>query len=387
MIYDCVIVGAGAVGASLAVALGRLGLQVLLLEKKAPLFKEESVDSRTIALSYASSRIYEALDVWDRIQPYSVPIQSVHVCVKGQFGSTCLKPSREHAVLGYVVGIDTLEKQLLAELATLQNVRLLQPACIQARENFENTWRLQILVEDKIEEVSTYLLVASDGVNSVLREEQSIHTHTQEYDHYAVLTNLCFDATHPFRAYERFLEQGAIALLPWRENIATCIWTTNQAHAQHLLALEDDAFVLACQEQFGYRLGRFLKVGKRHFFPLHMKLASQQSSVRFLLMGNAAHNLHPIAAQGLNLSLRDVWQVRKQAISANQAHLGSQAFLSEYHQAREGDQSRIIFATDKIARYLSGGVLPAWLRAAGITLFDCIAPLKQKFTSLSMGLP
>jgi 2-octaprenyl-6-methoxyphenol hydroxylase len=231
------------------------------------------------------------------------------------------------------------------------------------------------------------LLIAADGASSTLREEQGISVNTKNYNHFAVLTNVKLEASHPFRAYERFLAQGAIALLPWQNNLATCVWTTQHEQAQFLLSLTDEEFIAACQAEFGFRMGKITQVGKRNCFPLQMTIASVQSSARFLVMGNAAHSLHPIAAQGLNLSLRDIWQVRNQALHLNnKADLGSEDFIAEYHQARSHDQNRIIFATDKIARFMSGGPLPSWLRACGITLFDCVNPLKQLFTRFSMGL-
>ena len=150
--------------------------------------------------------------------------------------------------------------------------------------------------------------------------------------------------------------------------------------------MTDKAFLSACQEALGSSYGKLKGLGKRMVLPLSMQVAKKQTSHRFLLMGNAAHSLHPIAAQGLNLSLRDIWQLKKQLTGKSIQDLGNNAFLEVYSKARQGDQGRIIFATDKIAKYLSGGPLPMSLRALGVSLFDSFSPAKKLFTRYSMGL-
>lgn len=388
MLYDCVIVGGGAVGLSLALALGQQQYKVLLLEQNAQFSKETDLEARTIALSYASVRIYTEMGVWEKLHPRAVPIERVLVTMKGQYGACRLNGESEGmATLGYVVGLRELEQALYETLTTQPFVEILRPATLIHRHSSPEAWHLKIQHSAANLTVNSTLLVAADGVTSALRQEQGISQIKKEYDHYAVMANVEIPSTHHFTAYERFLPQGAIALLPWQKDLYTCIWTTGKEEAESLVALSPEDFIQRCQQQCGSRIGTIITVSKRSYFPLQMQLASQQESARFLLMGNAAHTLHPIAAQGLNLSLRDVWQMRTQVMIANEKKdIGCEQFLNEYIQSRKTDQSRIIFATDAIARTMSSDMLPGWIRAAGITFLDCLSPLKHKFTQMGMGI-
>lgn len=388
MYYDCVIVGGGAVGASLALALSQLKYHVLLLEKKTPHLGVQDIDARTLALSYSSYHILQTLGVWEQLAQRAVPIQKVHVSIQGKFGSCRLDCQQQKLnALGYVVGFDDLEMALYQQLGQMETAKVLRPATIQARESSPWGWTLSIATPTQTDKIRCRLLVAADGVDSLLREEQSIPFRKKGYGHFAIMNNVRILSHQSYIATERFLDQGAIALLPWREGYATCIWTMDKVQAQKLTELNDEKYMQICQHQLGGRIGKLQAIGKRVSFPLLMRLATQQISSRFLLMGNSAHSLHPIAAQGLNLSLRDIWQIRSQILKAKEfCDIGSTSFLSEYVKLREDDQDRVIFATDKIARFMSGGPLPTWLRALGITLFDCLTPLKRQFTHLSMGL-
>lgn len=385
--YDCVIVGGGCVGASLALALAKSSYRILLIEKNQPAPPVEDLKARTLALSYASARIYSTLGIWESLQQVKA-LQQVLVTKQGQFGASRLKSTDVGLpALGYVVAIHELEAALYHALANTKTVRIMRPATIIERKDVAAGWDLSVTANNEIENITCQLLVAADGVDSILRKEQGIHCSLKEYGHYAVMTNVQLKAANPYTAIERFLSQGAIALLPWKQDYATLIWTLNRCENQHIKALADEDFLRVCQQQLGNRIGKLLKVGERNYFPLTMQVASVQYSTRFLLLGNSAHSLHPIAAQGLNLSLRDIWQLYSQISKSKEScDIGSEAFLCEYIRQRSADQQRIIFATDKIARYMSGGSLPNWLQALGITLFDCLNPIKYKFTRISMGL-
>lgn len=386
MNVDVVIVGAGAVGLSLALALSQQQYRVLLIEQRKETIVPADFEAKTLALSYASKRIFESLAVWEHLASMVVPIQKVMVSVKGQYGISRLETPSDYDALGYVVGALALEQVLINALSSMPNVEILNNARLLSRQSTDEHWQLR--VEGKEQTVFCKLLIAADGAQSQLRQEQQIGTKILDYNHYALITNLEIPSLSRFTAIERFLPTGAIALLPWQKNTATCVFTTSESEALRLKELPEETFLAQCQAQLGKRLGKITRSSKRHVFPLTMTLADSQVAARFLLMGNAAHNLHPIAAQGFNLSLRDIWQLRTQLIkSKTHCDLGDARFLQEYANARRTDQHRIIFATDKIARFMSGRLLPPSLRAMGITLFDCVTPLKQQFVHLAMGLP
>ncbi len=385
MNYDAVIVGGGAVGLSLALALGEQNLKVMLIEQQAPKAAMDDFDARTIALSFASKEIFDCLGVWPLLRARAIPIHDVVVSVKGHYGRSRLKTPDNYDALGYVVGAQDIEVALEQALAKT-TVSIVRPAHITQQESNQDHW--QIRISNLEQPVTCKLLIACDGANSHLRQQQRIDTITKDYHHYAVITNVEIPDLPKFTAIERFLDDGAIALLPWQQKLATCVWTVSQEKMNELKMLDDNAFLALCAQQIGRSLGKLTKCSARKYFPLNMSWAQMQVSARFLLMGNAAHNLHPIAAQGFNLSLRDIWQLRSQVVKSKQAlvDIGTEAFLNCYLSARKGDQNRIIFATDKIARFMSGGPIPSMLRAKGLTLFDNIKPLKYQFIKIAMGL-
>jgi 2-octaprenyl-6-methoxyphenol hydroxylase len=389
MLDDCVIVGAGTVGLSLAIAFAQAGYTVTVLERaKTQPSNILPLNQRTLALSYASFRILETLGVWQHLKETVVPIKQVEVSVQGQFGA-CRIQHQELGVetLGYVVGLNNLETALLSCAKKLEKIKILQPATLVETKRTESAWQLAIHHEASLKTMEAKLLVAAEGTESKLREKEGISCRKYEYSHAAIMLNVQFKARLPFAAIERFLKKGALAFLPWQEDLATFVFTIPKTEAADYMALSEEEFINVCQKALGFSYGKIVSLGKRIVVPLSMLLADRQIANRFLLMGNAAHTLHPIAAQGLNLSLRDIWQLRSQLLIAREhCDLGNRAFLESYQQARESDQKRIIFATDKIARFMSGGPLPMWLRAKGMFLFDCMIPLKNQFSRYSLGL-
>ncbi|MBS0290406.1 MAG: FAD-dependent monooxygenase [Proteobacteria bacterium] len=382
--YDVVIVGGGIVGASLALILGQLQYKTLMIEQNAHFESHDDFQARTLALSYASKRIFSLLGLWDKLSDDAISIENIIVSMKGCYGTSRLKPPEFYESLGYVVGQKNLEQVLYTALKSQPSIEVLLGEQLIEKQPMIDGWELDLSNNTK---VFCKLLIAADGSGSQLRETLKIGTDQREYDHYALLTNLKLRHSHAFTAFERFLPNGAIAILPWKENYTTCVWTTTQQEAKTLKECDEDTFLRSCEKQLPSQVGRLQACSLRIIFPLGMKLAKQQASARFLLLGNAAHSLHPIAAQGFNLSLRDIWQFRSQIIKTKEkCDLGDNAFLTKYQKERQADQNRIIFATDKIAKYMSSNILPSALRGAGLTLFDILSPLKNKFTLLGMGL-
>lgn len=388
MEFDCVIVGGGLVGITFALMLQQLNYQVLVVEKSLPPDPQEDFHARTIALSHASQQIFSQLGIGPKLLARTVPIKKVWVTVKGHLGSSQLQSHYPNIPdLGCVAGFYELENILYEVFLQQAPQGVLRPATLGDIVSCPDGWHLTLLGETNLPKIHTRLLVAADGMHSALRQLLQIPVQRYEYNHFALMTNVQLKGRHPFTAVERFLRQGAIALLPWREPYQTCVWTVGAQEKMALQGLTEAAFLKACQEQLGMRYGQLTACSARVCVPLQMQIATQQIAHRFLLLGNAAHSLHPIAAQGLNLSLRDIWQIRTQLLKKSErADLGAPYFLNEYLANRKSDQQRIVFATDKIARFMSGGPLPPALRAAGMTIFDCLTPLKTAFTHYSLGL-
>lgn len=379
--FDVFIVGGGAVGASAALALAQCGKTVLLIEKKEFTPTTSSIHDKTLALSYASMKIYETLGLPSLFNEKTALIKQVHITQQGQFGS-CRLDHRKQGVeaLGVVVGAYDLEKALYQVVERCSAITIWQ-----TKKELE----LQLL-QDKwiIEENEAPLLIAADGAQSMLREKAFIDCEEIDYDHYAIAWNLQLKKMPPNVAVERFLANGAIALLPWKDGWTTCVWTLPKEEAMALNALEEAAFKVRAEQALGKAFSTIQAMGRRILYPLKMTLAKNAFGARFLLMGNAAHTLHPIAAQGLNLSLRDIWQLRTQLRHNSMAtiDMGSQGFLAQYQQAREADQQRVIFATDKIAKIMANKRVPAYWRAMGITLFDTFSMIRDHFARYGMGV-
>lgn len=386
MLFDVAILGGGAVGATLALMLAQLNYQVLIIEKKINNNVVSDIDARTVALSFASVHILKTLGIWQQLQNKTVNIEEVAVSVSGRLGRSRLQSSAQNVpFLGKVTAFDEFERVFFDALSSLPKVTIMRPATLQHAQLKQDAWELQI-EDTQVVKVNARLLVAADGIDSSLRETAGIGVDKTEYGHVAVLANVERQHAPLSTAIERFLPEGAIALLPWRNQLATCVYTATFERAQALMAMNDIDYLAACQDALGKRDGKLIGIGRRVRLPLTMQVATQQTSNRLLLLGNAAHSLHPIAAQGLNLSLRDIWQLKNQLVQHRLQDLGSSAFLMTYQTARKDDQQRVIFATDKIAKYLSGGPLPMSLRALGVTLFDSLSPAKSLFTRYSMGL-
>jgi 2-octaprenyl-6-methoxyphenol hydroxylase len=303
--YDVVIVGGGMVCASLALALENSSLNIAIVEA-APwqTNQQPSYDDRGIALSYGSQRIFETMDVWQQLKPSCTPIQHIHVSDRGHFGVTRLHAENENVpALGQVITARDLGQTLVTKLSKQTHLSLFSPASVIGLSHSENVAEVTL---DNGQTLKTKLVVAADGSQSSIRKLLDIQALEYDYKQTAITANVSTERPHQNWAYERFTDTGPIALLPLSENRSSLVWTVNTGHEQAILKSDDDEFLNLLQQRFGYRLGRFTKVGQRNSYPLKLVQADQAIQQRIVLIGNAAHSLHPIAGQGFNLGLRDV---------------------------------------------------------------------------------
>ena len=387
--FDAVIVGAGMVGSTLALVLGQCGYRVLLVEQYPPRAVPLDADMRTMALSHASQVLLAQLGLWPSLALRAARMDALCVTVQGQWGSTHLIPptsaGQTNYALGYVISVFDIDVTLQKAISANTNITLMRPATVVSHQPQANTWQVGIQCADTLHQITTRLFIAADGAGSPLAKAQQIQYQTTEYSHQAICANVALETKSPHTAYERFLKEGALALLPWIKPYATCIWTI-QGSPDDYLGLSDADYLAACQSAFGRRVGRFLSIGKRIAYPLTMCVAKHQISWRFLVMGNAAHQLHPIAAQGLNLSLADIAYVRSLLLNGgDRFDLGASGFLEQYQQHRWPQQAKVIFPTDMMAKTLSSQAIPSVLRGIGNTLLDMLPPLKRPITQWGMG--
>ncbi|MBF3325966.1 2-octaprenyl-6-methoxyphenyl hydroxylase, partial [Pseudomonas aeruginosa] len=348
------IIGGGLVGASLALALQagarERGWSIVLIEPFAPgNAYQPSYDARSSALSYGSRQIYERLGLWPAIAERAEPILHIHVSDRGRFGATRLTAIEEGVpALGYVVENAWLG-QCLWKALDPEVVRWHCPAEVKTLEAREGGYRLTL---DDETQLDCELAILADGGRSGLREQLGIAVEQTPYRQTALIANVSPSEAHLGQAFERFTPSGPMALLPLPDNRCALIWTRPGKDAERLRGLDDAAFLGELQAAFGYRLGAFRQVGARHCYPLHLVEAREQVRPHLVVLGNAAHSLHPIAGQGFNLSLRDTLAL-VDALLHDDAPLGEFAVLQRYLDGQRLDQQMTVGFSDRVTRLFS----------------------------------
>jgi len=386
--YDIIIVGSGMVGATLAIALEQTSLKIAIIDAHlSDADTQPAYNDRGIALAEGSKRIFQKLNLWPEIESFSEPIKKIHISEKGGFGFSHLDAAEQHTnALGHVVTAPDLGKALISRLKQCSNTTLIAPATIKTVSRAENS--VQITTEDNLI-LTTKLLVAADGANSFIRNALDFPTNEWEYNQSAVVANITASEKHNNIAYERFTQDGPVALLPMTDNRCALVWTNTPEQAEDLMQLDDDEFMKAFQKKFGWRMGQFIKVGKRLSYPLTHKRCTDAIKPRVVVIGNAAHTLHPIAGQGFNLGLRDVIALSNTLTEAasNNQDIGDLNVLNQYAELRNADQRNVSIATDSLTRLFTNPLSSVKLvRNIGMLALDAIPIAKNKITLAAMGL-
>jgi 2-octaprenyl-6-methoxyphenol hydroxylase len=391
--FDIAIVGGGMVGASLAVALKGLDARVALIEAVPHgAATQPSFDERTTALSNGSRRILETLGVWPDVAAMATPIAKIHVSDRGHFGFARIDAADQGLnALGYVVPNRLLGSALWSQLRNRNDVHVYCPAQVSRVVGDQDSVELEVPAAggDKCV-IKTRLVVAADGIESAVREAFGVAADVRDYEQTAVITTVLPRKFHEYVAYERFTESGPLALLPLTDGRCTLVLTLNRALAEAAMGWSDEEFLTELQHRFGFRLGRFLKVGRRFAYPLSLTRARRTSAGRCVIVGNAAQGLHPVAGMGFNLGLRDVASlaelVAEHCGEPASRDLGNAALLSAYDAWRAADRREIIGFTDGLVRLFSNplGAVQR-LRNLGLLAFDLMPPAKAALSSLSTG--
>jgi len=390
--FDIVIVGGGMVGASLACALRGAGLRIAVVEA-VPLKSEAqpSYNERTIALAYGSRRIFEGVGVWDEIERRgATPIERIHVSHRGYFGATRLAAGELRLpALGYVVENRVLGAALMQALADATEVTWHCPATVEEIRIEADGARLRVEGTAGSIELSARLVVGADGAHSAVRRLLGIEAARTDYAQVAVVATVAAGLPHANTAYERFTASGPLAALPMRDNRCAIVWSARADEADTILGWTDAEYLAQLQQRFGDRLGRLAAPGARTKYPLALTRVPQTNTARMVLIGNAAHTVHPVAGQGFNLGLRDAAALAEVLVAAGKAgeDIGAAAVLQRYAVWRRRDTRATEIFTDGLVRLFSNeSRLLALLRGSGLVAIDLVPPLKRRLLRMTSGL-
>ena len=388
---DVVIVGGGLVGLCAALALQNIGQKICLLEA-ASLHQPESggLNARSIALSYSSVQIFKALGVWPSIKKQAAPIRNIHISSQGRWGISRLQAiDYDIDALGYVIESRLLTASLLEKVEACENITLLSEACFESIENGAEV-RIGYSHQQQMHQHTAKLALIADGAASSARASLGIEHNTIDYGQAAIICNVEFEKPLPGFAYERFTEQGPLALLPLVGNRYACVWTRQNQQAADLMETDEATFIGALQDCFGFRMGFIDKIGDRFCFDLKRTEAAQLIQNCCVLIGNAANALHPVAGQGFNLALRDVAVLYELLAGQQVSELDETAIgelLQQYEDNRKFEQRQVVRLGDGLVSLFSNELpLINHLRAGGLALLDQLPPLKTQVAMSGMGM-
>jgi len=389
--FDVVIVGGGMAGASLAIALAAENIRIALVEAVSPRAESQpSYDDRGLALSLSSQRILNRLGLWDAVCDSANPIEHVHVSDQHHFGFVRLHAAQMHLpALGHVVLARELGRILMERVSVLKNIHFFCPARVKNIVIQPEQAAVTLLQDGNTSNITAHLVVAADGSSSPVRELLGIKTDFKDYGQTAIVTNVTPCKPHNNTAFERFTAQGPLALIPSTENRCVVVFAVDTESATQYLDMGDDEFLTVLQSRFGRRLGKFQRLGQRKSYPIQLILAREQVRERVVILGNAAHTLHPNSAQGFNLCLRDIAGLAEILLPAirNRDDPGQRRLLNQYHDLRRSDQAQVSRFTDGLVSIFYND-LPhkIWIRNTGMLLMDICPALKQSFALRAMGL-
>lgn len=402
---DIVIAGGGMVGISLALQLAATlpeSFSITLVEgfalpPPAPNGKPDyhpSFDARSTALSYSTRIIYEKIGVWPELEQWLCPIETIHVSNRGHFGSSLLRAADyDWPALGYVVENAWLGNSLIQQLHRQARIELRCPARVVDAKPCD-AGLLLTLEGDDPPAIEAGLLVIADGAGSGLREALGVAVTDKPYRQQALVANVAFATPHEGCAFERFTDEGPLALLPLpavagAEHRASLVWTLPPERAQWLQGCQAELFLGELQARFGYRLGKFTQVGERHAYPLSLSESVEQVRHSMVVMGNAAHALHPVAGQGYNLAMRDVAELARVLGDAARIGepLGSLSVLQRYSRQQYSDQRRTIALSDLLpGLFMVSDPVVGLARDLLLAGLDITAPLKRQFVHYAAGV-
>jgi 2-octaprenyl-6-methoxyphenol hydroxylase len=384
---DILIVGGGLVGASLAIALDKAGLDATLVESGAPMRgAPPSYSERNLALARATVNGLRHLGVWPHARDAATPIRRIHVSRAGEFGSARIDAADAGLeAVGWTLPARQLGHALQQRLDGCRGLNRLAPATLRGIESDAEGWSAQVDSPDKgTRTIRARLLVGADGTGSMVRERLGIAVDAFDYQQTLFVCTVTPSRPVDGRAFERFSDAGPVALLPLGENRAGLVLTVDAADADAVAALDDEGYLALAQQRFGWRVGRLRRPGKRFAHPIRRVASRTITGYRAALVGNAAQTVHPIGAQGFNLGLRDALTLAEMVADAGDP--GEAGLLQRYAARRAPDREGVMAMSHGLVRL---ACLPqpllGPLRTLGLLASTGLPPLRETLIRHGMG--
>jgi 2-octaprenyl-6-methoxyphenol hydroxylase len=390
---DVMIVGGGLVGLTLAAALGQAGLSVVVVDREAPArAAADRFDGRASAIAWGSARALTGIGLWPMLAPHAQAIDDIRV----SDGDSTLFVHYDHREigdhpLGYIVENRHIRRALYAHVAAISTLHLLAPASVEELRPKQGAIAATLAGGA---EIRATLAIACDGRNSPTRARAGIATTRWDYPQSGIVCSIGHELPHDGVAHERFLPAGPFAVLPLPDgpdgaHRSSIVWTERADLAPAMMALGADEFACEIALRFGDSFGRIAAAGPRWAYPLGLLQAASYIAPRLALAGDAAHAIHPIAGQGLNLGLRDVAALAECVVDASRLGLdiGSVDVLRRYERWRRFDNLVLLAATDGLNRLFSNDIAPLRVaRDLGLGAVNNLPPLKRFFMRHAMGV-
>ena len=387
--FDIIIIGGGIVGATAACGLGQAGVRVALVEARGPVPPgDQPPDPRVFAITRASERIFRSLGVWDEIyRQNAFAFTDMEVWDAGGDGLTHFDcADLGEPCLGHIIEPRFIQAALWQQLTSIDAVSLYCPARFQAINMLDD--RVEVELDDG-PQLTAELVIAADGARSPVRNFLGMETQRHDYRQSSLVALVKTAEPHQNTAWQRFLPGGPLAFLPMGDGWSSIVWTMPSDHVERLLTADKDVFHEELATAFGDRLGDIVDSGEREAWPLQRMHAEHYVDARVALIGDAAHAIHPLAGQGVNLGLLDAAALAEVIVDAKQRGKdpGRLTVLRRYERWRRGDNLLMMKAMDGINQVFSNTRLPLnQVRNLGLSLVNRSATAKRLFMEHAMGL-
>ncbi len=380
--------GGGPVGLMLAIGLSKMGAKVILAEKNINKTSDNSFDARVLALTYGSKLILEGLNLWEQLKPFVTDIKSVHVSQQGFLGLTHLHATEmEVEALGYSITASDLGRVLWQKVKEDSSIKILAPASLESIKMRKNKAKVSVLIAGEIQEFKVSLVVGADGTDSKVRQLLDLAIEEKDYNSFGVIAKISTEQSPNNWAYERFTKDGPVALLPMGGKLSKAVLICPSSKVDKIKSLDSEGFIKLFSSKMGERLGAFTEVSERTFYPLKETYAPQMIKDRALLIGNASHTQHPVAAQGLNLGIADIQAFLTLAEELKITDLGEIEFLQSYAKQRRDPHQKIMGLTDSLIEvFQAKSPVIGHMRGLGLMAMHGCSSLRKRFSKLSMGV-